>query len=494
MDETVLDECSRDALLALVRELRAAVTAAQEQGRTFAAALAVAHAKIVDLESELEALRQQGGRGGGPVKTPANSSVPSGKSWKAQRREPEPGSTPATRGPKVGHPGVSRERVPPEQVDQVVACWPAQCRSCGSVLREAGGTVVGRRQVVDLPPIQPVVTEAQLVAVHCPACQEVTVGAYPPGFGATGVFGPRVTALAALLHEEHHVAYARLVDLFGGVFGLQVSEGALVAAVGRLGEALRPAAEAIGEEVRTSPVVGSDETGARVDGATWWEWVFGTPTAAYHAIVRRRNTEVVLSFLDGATPAVWVSDLWKPQLAAPAVRYQICLAHQLRDLRYAADAGTGVPRTWANELAALLRRAIHRRNEHVAGRRDAAAFAEEVATITTACDNLLGQRLPWSMSQDLQRRFVVHRRGLLTFLDDLTVPPTNNASERSLRPSVVHRKVTGGFRSHTWARGYAALRTVTDTARKRGQDVFTLLLQTAQAPPLPPTPDAPLPV
>ncbi len=151
MDESVLDERSRDVLVALMRALRAAVAAAQEQGRVFAAALAAAQARILDLESELEALRQQGGRGGGPIKTPANSSVPSGKDWKAERREPEPGSTPAKRGPKVGHPGVSRECVPPEQVDAVVACRPVPCRCCGSALPETGGMVVGQREVVDLP-------------------------------------------------------------------------------------------------------------------------------------------------------------------------------------------------------------------------------------------------------------------------------------------------------------------------------------------------------
>ena len=67
----------------------------------------------------------------------------------------------------------------------------------------------------------------------------------------------------------------------------------------------------------------------------------------------------------------------------------------------------------------------------------------------------------------------------MLFLHQVDVPPTNNASERSLRPSVVHRKVTGGFRSETFAQGYAALRTVADTARKRGQDVFAVLLRAA---------------
>lgn len=91
-------------------------------------------------------------------------------------------------------------------------------------------------------------------------------------------------------------------------------------------------------------MIGADETSARIDGVTWWEWVFQTEPAAYHTIQRRRNTEVVLSFVGEGRPAVWVSDLWESQPAAPAQRYQSCLAHQLRDLTYAEPAETGPAR------------------------------------------------------------------------------------------------------------------------------------------------------
>jgi len=258
--------------------------------------------------------------------------------------------------------------------------------------------------------------------------------------------------------------------------------------VGRLGQALVPAAEAIGEDVRQAAFIGSDETSVRVDGQTHWEWVFQTETAAYHTIQPRRNTDVVLTFLRGVIPKGWGSDLWKPQLAAALVAavYQICLAHQLRELRYAEDAEKAAGRTaglvWAVTMATLLREAIHTRNEHDKDRLDGATYASAVASIEERCDGLLAEELPNGCSRDLQKRFVTHRRGLLTFLHHPEVPPTNNASERSLRPSVVHRKVTGGFRHEAWATAYAALRTVADTARKRGQPTFATVLKAAGTP------------
>lgn len=60
------------------------------------------------------------------------------------------------------------------------------------------------------------------------------------------------------------------------------------------------------------------------------------------------------------------------------------------------------------------------------------------------------------------------RAGFFVFLEDRSVPATNNASERALRPSVVHRKVTHGFRSTWGADVHAQLRSVIGTARLAG--------------------------
>jgi len=439
------------------------------------ACLAVVEAELARLRTENAALRARLEQ---PPKTPANSSVPPARGFKpdraARRRAVKAaGEPPAKRGPKSGHPGVSRSRVAAPVLDAVLVCRPETCGACGHGLPPTGGVVVGRRQVVELPPVRPVVTEARRLRLCCRHCGHHTTGAYPASFGAHGRFGPRLLATITLLHEQHHVGYERLATLLGELFGVTVSEGTLVAAVQRVADVLTPQAIAIAQQVRTSGVVGSDETGARVDGVNWWEWVFQTETAAYHTICRRRNTDVVLSFLAGVQPGVWVSDLWKPQLAAPAARYQICLAHQLRELQYAIDGQQGAAQAWAQAFQTLLREAVHLRHQQDAG--DVPFGGVAVTQLEAACEALLAETPP-GWSADLKRRYQRHRQALFVFLADPAVPPTNNASERSLRPSVVHRKVTGGFRSVAGAAAYAILRTIADTARKRGQAVFTTLL------------------
>jgi transposase len=451
MSDDELRGLSSDQVIALVRRLEGA--------------LAAATARIAELEAELA-------RRGGPPKTPENSSTPPSKGWKRDR-PPREG---AKRGPPFGHPGTSRQRTEP---DRVILCQPVHCGRCGENLSTVPQQRVGVSQVVDLPPVQPVVVEAWRYEATCPACGAVTAADYPAGWEPTRVFGPSVEALLSYLHEQHHVGYARLAVIARDVFGLELSQGAIANALARVATRLAPQVAAIREQVRASPVIGSDETSARVNGRTHWQWVFQTPAASYHVIVPRRNGAVVEEFLGDAAPEVWNSDLWKPQVKAGAARHQICLSHQLRELQYAIDKEASA---WAQQCQELFRLAIHRAHQRDRGELWGAAYWAAVRKLEADCDRLLATPVPGPEASRLWVRFREHREHLFVFLYDPRVPPTNNASERALRNSVVHRKVTGGFRSDWGAAAHAAVTTVLDTARKRGDEVFGTLRAALSAP------------
>src|SRR5438105_2817388 len=401
MSDEELAELSPRILIALIRRLEKHLAAVSPE-------LAAAQARIGELETEL-----------------------------------------ARRGGPVGHPGTSRRRAEP---DWVVLCQPTHCAACGHDLAGSPQARVGMSQVVELPPVQPVVCEAWRYAARCAHCGTTTTAEYPAGFEPTRVFGPRLEALWTYLHEQHHVGYARLAALGGDLWHLTVSQGAIVNALGRVAQRLRPQAAAIREQVRASPIIGSDETSARVNGRTHWQWVFQTPTASYHLIVPRRNGAVVQDFLGDAVPATWVSDLWKPQLGARAERHQICLAHQLRELQYVVDKEQSA---WARECQTVFRLAIHRAHQRDAGELWGAAYTAGVRKLEADCDGLLAAPVVGAEASRLWVRFRDDREQLFVFLYDSAVPPTNNASEQALRHSVVHRKVTGGFRSGWGADAHA---------------------------------------
>ncbi len=87
------------------------------------------------------------------------------------------------------------------------------------------------------------------------------------------------------------------------------------------------------------------------------------------------------------------------------------------------------------------------------------------------------------VTRKVLRKIANARDQLLTFLDapDGLVDATNNACEPSLRPAVINRKVTNGFRSVWGARADAALRSTVDTGRLEGRNPFDTIGQTLAA-------------
>src|SRR3954452_12730208 len=344
MDREALDRLRHEELLDLLTQQAEVIGRQREELAEREAAIERRDEKIRALEEELSQFQR-------PVKTPANSSVPPSRGQKANRVERR-GRKP---GPKRGHVGASRGRSEP---DVVVECRPSACDGCGEPLPETGGRRVGRSQVTDLPSFEPVVIEGWQYAMTCAHCGVQTVGAYPEGLEPRRTFGPGIEALLIYLHERHHVGYERLVELCRDVVGLAISQGGVENALRRLVEQARPTYAAIGQTVRGSPVINSDETGARVAGTTQWQWTFQTPEASYHVIAASRGGDVIEAFLDGAEPEVWGSDLWAPQMLTSAAAHQICMSHQERDLTFAVDADAGDARLWAIELRHLFGRAV----------------------------------------------------------------------------------------------------------------------------------------
>src|SRR5215210_4207166 len=451
MERDDLGGLSREELLDLVRRQQEALAERE-------AAIERRDEKIRELEEELAQFRR-------PVKTPENSSVPPSRGQKANRAA----GRHRQHGPKRGHAGVSRLRSEP---DVVVACRPGVCGGCGEPLPQTGGRRVGQSQVTELPVVQPVVIEAWQYAVTCGHCGVRSVGAYPAGLESRRTFGPGIEAVLSYLHERHHVSYERLVELCRDLFGLAISQGGIEHALRRLVERARPTYAAIREAVRASPVINSDETSARVAGRTHWQWTFQTPEASYHLIAPSRGGEVIDAFLDGVEPAVWGSDLYAPQVLTAATAHQICHSHQARDLTFAAEADSGNERIWALALRHVLGRAI--RLHHLRAQITPATFARRRTLIEKATDRLVFERYvtPQTEAARLQHRYRTHRDSLYVFLERDDVEPTNNSSERDLRPSVIHRKVIGGFRS-AWGAEASAIRTsILATARKQGQNLL----------------------
>ncbi len=85
-------------------------------------------------------------------------------------------------------------------------------------------------------------------------------------------------------------------------------------------------------------------------------------------------------------------------------------------------------------------------------------------------------------AQRLQRRYARIQGELFLFLEDETIPPTNNRSEQALRPSVIFRKITNGFRSEWGSDLFACMRSLLDTAKRQGIGAFEAITRALSTP------------
>lgn len=414
--------------------------------------------ELQTLRSEVEKLKQKRVK-----KTSRNSSLPPSQGFKPNQNNAQ--STLLAAKEMGSHRNGGRELS--QQPDQVVVAQTKCCPHCGVEVEPLTQRLSGIYERIELPQITPHITRVERYGGICQGCQQAYEAPVPVGLEPGSPFGSSVASLVTYLRYSHAISYQRLSQLMSELYGLRLSEGAIANLLQRVQGHLETPVAKIVERLRSARLVGSDETGARVQGKTQWEWVFQNDQVCLHVIRPTRGKTVIDTVMAGHHPQIWVSDLFSAQAAHPAQEWQVCLAHQLRDCQYAIEAGDAL---FAPRMKWLLLKAIAlQRRRHTL----AASTVEQYCTrLRGSLREILNLKPKSVEGQRLLKRYQKIRAHLLLFLTDETIPPTNNASEQALRWSVIFRKVTNGFRSDWGAALFAQVRSLVNTARRQGISAF----------------------
>jgi transposase len=392
-----------------------------------------------------------------------------------------------------GQDGVTLERFADADVVRHV---PAVCGGCGDSLTDADEVDMTWRQVVDVPPVTPRVTEHQMITLRC-RCGHHTAAAAPPEAVAPIVYGPRLAGIGVYLLHGQFLSVSRTAAALKDLFGTPVVSGTVAGWVKRTALGIiDKVLPVIAGRIINAPVAGFDETGMRVAGRLAWLHSASTATDVLLAVHPKRGTKAMDAI--GVLPkftGVGVHDAWAPYDTYPNMIHALCNAHALRELIYVTDTATGPVAEHAEQAATALRRL----NRLIADARttEQTPEPEKVAFYQHVLHSavVFGVAATAARGSKLERKYHAlfvrlrdRRDDYLRFVTDPAVPFDNNSSERTIRMPKLRVKVSGSMRTLTGAEHFAAIRSYIATATRQGIDTLDALIQAATGNPWIPTP------
>lgn len=402
-------------------------------------------------------------------------------SWVKPNR-PEKTDTAGPRKKRAAEHNAGRRRSTPTRVER--HAFDA-CPDCGYAL--AGESIKRTREVIDIPALTAEVVEHQFIKRHCPVCQAwktptgTVIGDVVLGQGRIGV---RMASLIGTLRTTHRLPLDHIRQMLDQVFGVQLSAGGIQDCTARLATLVGPVREEIVEQTRAHPVVQHmDETGMRENGQNGYVWTQATdgPDATRVFSYNRSRSGQVARELLGDYDGVLTTGFYAAYDTCGLQR-QRCWAHLARDVH---TLGESYPdqqdvQAWCTAVLALKTKALALETTtlSLSERAQAATVLEQQTHDLARCY----WKTPAHPAHTLAKRLYRYEDELFTFIRVPGVAATNNLAERSIRPFVIARKISGGTRSPTGSQIRCDLATIFQTWTARGLNPFTACVSALQTP------------
>jgi transposase len=419
--------------------------------------------RITDLEQKLERYINR--------KDSNNSSLPPSKD---ENRPPRTSSLREKSDRKVGgqpgHEGKTLEMT--ENPDEIIEHRACFCPECGKDLINRPFEFFGKRQVIDIPTIKQIVTEHQVYRCIC-ACGKIVESEFPDGVDCPVRYGKNIETLIGYLNVRQYLPFKRLQEMLHDLFAIPISEGGLHCLLNRLASKGVNAYEMIRQSVLNSRVIGTDETGMKVNGKKYWFWTWQNKHATFIVASTNRGTSTINEHMNGIyQDAVLVHDCWKAHFQTPVNKHQLCTAHLERETKYLEERYKVV---WPVRFRCMLMDAQKLKKKLVPA--DYYYPNQARSNLERELDNLLSELLDPNHKEMItfQKRIIKYRDHVFTFLYHPSVPPDNNGSERAIRNVKVKQKISGQFKIFNAAENFAILRSIIDTTIKNGQNVLQAL-------------------
>lgn len=331
------------------------------------------------------------------------------------------------------------------------------------------------------------VTAHNLIKVHeCPLHGGCREGSFPADIKATVQYGKNLQAMVVAFNTVGAVSINRTHEILSSVFNIPLATGTIKNMVTRCADSLKGTYEKIRQMMVCAGLIHCDETGARIDGKTWWVHNASNQDYTYLTIHQKRG-RIGIDAADVLPHArgIIVHDCWSSYWKYQDVTHAICCAHLLRELNGVIE--NHPEQTWAPKFRKLLLDMKKVRDKALRADKTEVSYyyhhkfdkkyddiiktAYEENPLPETIANKRGRKKK-SKVLNLICRLDNYKGAVCLFINNLYVPFDNNQAERDLRMIKVKNKVSGCFRSEEGAQEYLTIMSYIGSAHKHGINAY----------------------
>ena len=286
-------------------------------------------------------------------KNSRNSNLPPSKDiYRPKRNQSLRKKSDKKPGGQAGHKGhfLEMSKTP----NKIIPMISKVCEGCGNYLNSDKKQLIESRQEIELPPTQSIVYQYDSYGIAC-ECGCLNTGNFPDRLKNKIQYGPRVRAMINYMSNYQYVPYKRLQFFFEDVFSLHFSQGTIYNTLKRTAGKSSGIYAFLKNIIEHSEVVGGDETGVKVNGKLYYNWVWQNQKITFIACESsRRKDNIYKHFKHGFPRAILVSDRYAAQLSTPSKGYQVCWSHLMRHINYLIESEDN---PWIHKLINIYRTA-----------------------------------------------------------------------------------------------------------------------------------------
>ena len=352
------------------------------------------------------------------------------------------------------------------------------CETCGEDLRNTPCQGHERRTKIDII-FEKVISHIDAEIKQCPRCEAHTKGRFPADMPGPLQYGAGVKAYVLNLFIAQMVSLKRVQHSINTLIGQVISEATLLKYVLQLHHCLQKWEQSAVEQILAMPAMHVDETSLRVDKKKYWIHVYSAGDITLKFLHPNRGSEAIEDI--GIIPrygGVVIHDCLAAYLSYVHCNHGLCGSHLLRELTFIVETNGYA---WAANMKRLLQKiciTVAKRKRKKLTQREYKNLQKRYRNILTRGEkelppipprqNAKRGRIAKSDAHNLWERLKTHETAVLLFAKLSHVSFTNNRAERDLRMSKVKQKVSGCFRTQTFAQAYCRISSYLQTMANKG--------------------------